>query len=222
MISLENEEEEEDYLSEKKQFYKKDSVCSLSSITTLLPSGLIDSGNFHHQSNIKRKESNASTITTLAKTFIDDDIVYFSPSQQSQNTGNYASVISFNMPCQHTYYKEHRWTRNGRKHLEFHTPNSKVPPNMAQISIALEFIEETFDNGGKTFIRSYSKACRSAVLMACYLMSNHSFSVKQALQNLREIQPNLSFSELQLECLKNFSVMLLREYDDDAIDAFFI
>lgn len=46
-------------------------------------------------------------------------------------------------------------------------------------------------------------------------MSNHGFTVRQAVENLREIQPNLSFSEMQMDCLKNFSVMLLRDTSDD-------
>lgn len=87
---------------------------------------------------------------------------------------------------------------------------------MAQISGALEFIEETFDNGGKTFIKSYSTACRSATLMACYLMSNHDFTIKQAVNNIKEIQPNLNFSELQLNCLKEFNTMLMRENSEDS------
>ncbi|KAL5251971.1 hypothetical protein ACHWQZ_G014943 [Mnemiopsis leidyi] len=208
-------EYEDDYLlgvGNKKGPFKKDSVTSIS---TLVPPTLSNAGFIKRNSSLKRKESTASTITTLPKTFIDDDIVFFSPLQQSHGSGDCTSVISFNIPCQHTYYREHRWTRNGRQHLEFHTPNSRTPPNMAQISIALEFIEETFDNGGKTFIRSYSKACRSAVLMACYLMSNHGFTIKQAIGNLREIQPNLGFSEQQMDCLKSFSEMLLRDTSDN-------
>ena len=62
----------------------------------------------HLGCSLKRKESTASTITTLAKTFIDDDIVFFSPLQQSHGSGDCSSVISFNIPCQHTYYREHR------------------------------------------------------------------------------------------------------------------
>ena len=73
----------------------------------------------------KRRESTTSTITTQARTFIDDDIVYFSPLQQSHVGRDCTSVISFNIPCQHTYYKEHRLEQPCR--LPSTSPKSSCP-----------------------------------------------------------------------------------------------
>lgn len=141
---------------------------------------------------------------THAEDYIDDGVVLFTVTQETDE--DVKLVIGFNIPCQHCVYRENSWRRGDKEFLEFHTPSPKTPPSLEQIKRALEEIAHCSQGGGKTLIKSYSKACRSAALMACYLMIANEWSCEESVERLQSMIPTLSFTQPQLDRISEFKV----------------
>ena len=82
------------------------------------------------------------------------------------------------------------------KYLHMPTEDFSAP-DMEKIDHTVDFIQERIKNGEPTMVHCAAGVGRTGIILACYLIKHHNFSVKDAIDKVRKERPGSIQSESQ-------------------------
>ncbi|XP_029987147.1 phosphatidylglycerophosphatase and protein-tyrosine phosphatase 1 [Sphaeramia orbicularis] len=142
---------------------------------------------------------------------VDDTVLlgalpFRSGTEQLVETENVRGVITMNEDYETKYFcnSAEEWQAVGVEQLRLRTVDLTGVPSLENLHRGVEFALQHRDRGTSVYVHCKAGRCRSATLVAAYLIRLHCFSPEEARDKLASIRPHIIIRPSQLNVLSKY------------------
>ncbi|KAK6635102.1 hypothetical protein RUM44_000351 [Polyplax serrata] len=119
---------------------------------------------------------------------------------------NVRGVVSMNENYELLLFSnsEKDWKKHGVEFLQLSTTDIFETPCQEKLLKGINFINKFKNIGGSVYVHCKAGRTRSATLVGCYLMKEHSWSPEEAVSFMKGKRPHILLRSAQWEALKIF------------------
>ncbi|XP_061099186.1 phosphatidylglycerophosphatase and protein-tyrosine phosphatase 1 [Conger conger] len=115
-------------------------------------------------------------------------------------------VITMNEEYETKYFcnSAEEWQAVGVEQLCLRTVDLTGVPSLEKLHRGVQFALQVKEQGASVYIHCKAGRCRSATMVAAYLIKLHCWSPEEACQTLRSIRPHVLVRKAQMELLRTY------------------
>lgn len=155
---------------------------------------------------VMEKVSSRQWFNRVDQTVILGALPFKSMTEELVQTENVRGVITMNEEYETIHFcnSAEEWKTAGVEQLRLSTVDLTGVPSLDNLHKGVEFALRHREEGSSVYVHCKAGRCRSATLVAAYLIRLHCWSPEEACQMLASIRPHVLVRSAQLQVLRQY------------------
>ncbi|KAM6980523.1 phosphatidylglycerophosphatase and protein-tyrosine phosphatase 1 [Aplochiton taeniatus] len=155
---------------------------------------------------VMEKVSSRQWFNRVDQTVILGALPFKSMTEELVQTENVRGVITMNEEYETNHFcnSAEEWQSAGVEQLRLSTVDLTGVPSLDNLHRGVEFALRHREEGSSVYVHCKAGRCRSATLVAAYLIRLHCWSPEEACQMLTSIRPHVLVRSAQLQVLRQY------------------
>ncbi|XP_037645049.1 phosphatidylglycerophosphatase and protein-tyrosine phosphatase 1 [Sebastes umbrosus] len=155
---------------------------------------------------VMEKMTNRRWFDRVDQTVILGALPFRSITKQLVETENVRGVITLNEEYETKYFcnSSEEWRAVGVEQLRLSTVDITGVPTLENLHRGVDFALQHREKGNSVYVHCKAGRCRSATVVAAYLIRLHCVTPEEACQKLASIRPHILVRSAQLEMLRKY------------------